>query len=125
MPSFLISIPYIGGAEYICEKEGLPPLGDSDEIAPRLISLYINADTEDEALQWAAYIGDQYSRVVEDVPDWNERGFTPYVERNPAEAGLVGIDSFLQKVRIGEEPRYADMTESAYVQWLEDNWRET
>jgi hypothetical protein len=83
--------------------------------------IYIEAESEENALIWAEQIAIELMRHVNNDPnvDWKEFGYFCWTVPNPEQSDWVHCLSFFQHVKFGSHPDYSQMGIKAYQRWLE------
>jgi hypothetical protein len=81
--------------------------------------VFVNAETENDALTWGEAIAQELLRHCNDDKslDWNGLGYSCWIESNPGESSWSHCLGFFQHVQIGEMPNIEAMDTTAYVSW--------
>jgi hypothetical protein len=84
------------------------------------VGIFIDAETEIEALAWAEEVALRLMRHVNQDPaiGWKEFGYYCWVEPKPDECPWSHCLAFFQRVRVGDHPDYSRMDTQAFERWL-------
>ena len=113
---YLVSFTFNDERDFGYDEYGIQPLTD------RHAAIYVVADEEQAALKWATEVASRFMRHLTDPhrPSWQEAGHTCTIETDIRSTDWVGAESFLQTVRVNQEPDYDRMSPESYMDWLEE-----
>jgi hypothetical protein len=114
MNPFLIGLSWCDPEEVAaCKRAGL----DDD---PRCSTgIFINADTAEEALYWGEAVANKYMEFL-----FREKNYVPealevfcWIEANPASSSWKHCLAFFQRIPVGQNPDFRELTTEAYSAW--------
>ena len=117
MNKYLVSFSYHDVSDWILSDITKEPIQN------RSTAVFIRAPDEASALKWGQEIASRFMEITNEgkLDSWASCGHTCWVEKDVVSAGWEGAESFLQDIRIGEEPDYERLTTEAYMDWLEEH----
>jgi hypothetical protein len=118
MSPFLVGISWCDPEEVAAYKR----VGLDDD--PRCSTgIFIDADTEDDALSWGNAVATKYMNYL-----FQGKNYVPealevfcWVEANPETSSWKHCLPFFQRVPVGQYPDFQKMTTEAYCQWCKEN----
>jgi hypothetical protein len=113
MPEHLIGIMYHEPEPFAQWNRGLIEDYESST------GLFIEADSESDALAWGEQVGQALLRRVnqDETLDWKAFKYFCWVERSPKTSCWSHCLAFFLRVRFGEMPNLEDMGTTAYCTW--------
>jgi len=115
MPQYLIGIMYHEPEPFAQWNRGLIEDYESST------GLFIEADSEAEAVAWGEHVGQALLRRVnkDESLDWKAFGYFCWVEQSPKTSCWSHCLDFFLRVRFGEMPNLEHMGTAAYCNWQE------
>ena len=116
MPIFLYGFGYEDKIDMECNRR----TGSDYESST---GVFIDAGSEEEALEWGREISEAFVRYEHDDPSvsWRALGYAHWIEHDQESGSWKHCLSFFPRVRVGEFPDFSRMTTKAYVDWCKEN----
>jgi hypothetical protein len=116
MPEYLIGIMYHEPDSFEQWNRGIIEDYESST------GLYIEADSEQAAIEWGEHVGEALLRLANanQTLDWKSFGHRCWLESSPNTSCWAHCLDFFQHVRFGQMPDLKRMTTASYTKWLKD-----
>jgi hypothetical protein len=83
--------------------------------------IFIQSDSEEDALSWAENIGDRLFKKENpnETKDWKSFGHFCWIENDWNNSGWSHCLDFFQNIEVGQFPDFENMGTTAYKQWID------
>lgn len=117
MREYLVGLMYHDVESFALWKRGVTEDYESTT------GLFIEADSETDALKWGGIVADELLRHVTREPSLtcDRFGYECWIEQDPQKSHWRHCLDFFQHVRCGQMPVLDRMTSDAYVKWQNKN----
>lgn len=84
--------------------------------------VFIEANSEEEALKWSELISSKLFQKLNPKEDkeWKDFEYSNWVESDPASSCWNHCLDFFQRIKVGELPDFSKMGTDAYGDWVAD-----
>jgi len=82
--------------------------------------IYISANNLPEAIEWAENVGQELLCFVnnDNSLNWKELEYECWHEASIQDSGWSHCLGYFQHIKVGEIPKFQDMTAESYEQWI-------
>jgi hypothetical protein len=117
VPVYLIGLTFHEPARWDLFQRGITEDCESST------GLFVEAQTPDAALEWAAHVASELLRHANRDPslDWRALGYWCWIEDDPERSSWSHCLGFFERVKVGEMPDLNEMGMEAYTRWAKRN----